>query len=159
MIRPPRAFWEPAQSVALKITLLWAGLSLGVAFLATPAKFLATTLTLPVALEVGRQTFQVYHWTEFGFVIVVLALGAGLARRGDWLWRLAVPSLILCAQVFWLMPALDERVSLIQAAAATVPSSSLHVVYIVGEGLKVLWLLVLGFSEDQQTPRGRIDGI
>ena len=42
---------------ALIVATLWLGLLLGVAFLATPAKFLAPGL-LPVALDVGR-TFAV----------------------------------------------------------------------------------------------------
>lgn len=37
----------------LLLAVLWAGLLLGVSFLATPVKFLAPSLSLPVALDVG----------------------------------------------------------------------------------------------------------
>ncbi len=43
-----------------QLLLIWAGVALGVAFVATPAKFLAPSLSLPVALDVGRHTFAVY---------------------------------------------------------------------------------------------------
>jgi hypothetical protein len=55
---------EPPSLVdrlSLRLLLLWAGLSAGVAFLATPAKFMAPSLSLPVALDVGRHTFRVYN--------------------------------------------------------------------------------------------------
>jgi ABC-type transport system involved in multi-copper enzyme maturation permease subunit len=34
--------------------ILWAGLILGVSFIATPVKFMAQHLTMPVALEIGK---------------------------------------------------------------------------------------------------------
>jgi hypothetical protein len=46
---------------ALIAAILWLGLLLGVSFLATPAKFLAPSLALPVALDVGRHTFAVFN--------------------------------------------------------------------------------------------------
>jgi hypothetical protein len=36
---------------------LWAGMLLGVSFIATPAKFLAPSLPLAQALDVGRSSF------------------------------------------------------------------------------------------------------
>lgn len=38
------------------VALVWAGMVLGVSFLATAAKFLALLLLRPVALDVGRHT-------------------------------------------------------------------------------------------------------
>jgi hypothetical protein len=46
------------------LALVWAGTLFGVSFLATPVKFLAPSLTLPVALDVGRQTFGVFSLVE-----------------------------------------------------------------------------------------------
>ena len=45
------------EHLATKLYLLWAGLAIGVAFLATPAKFLAPSLSLTVALELGWDPF------------------------------------------------------------------------------------------------------
>lgn len=53
---------------------LWLGLLLGVSFLATPAKFLAPSLTLPVALDVGRHTFFIFNKVEWLLSIVLLLL-------------------------------------------------------------------------------------
>lgn len=46
------------------VALVWAGMVLGVSFLATAAKFLVPSLPRPVALDVGRHTFQVFGWVE-----------------------------------------------------------------------------------------------
>lgn len=145
MIRP-QAF-RRRESLAVKLALVWAGLSGGVAFLATPAKFLAASLSLPVALEVGQQTFKVYHWVQFAVLIVLAAVAAAPGRRAAWTWRLAAPGLILALQAFWLIPALDVRVALIQASAA-VPASNLHLIYIALEAAKLLILLAIGFGGD-----------
>ena len=55
--------------------LFRAGLSVGVAFLATPARFLAPSLSLPAALDLGRQTFRAYHTTEVVRLAFALVLG------------------------------------------------------------------------------------
>jgi hypothetical protein len=38
------------------LIMLWAGVLIGVSFLAAPAKFNAATLTLPVAMDVGGRS-------------------------------------------------------------------------------------------------------
>jgi hypothetical protein len=59
--------------------MFWLGLLIGVAFLATPAKFLAPSLSLPVALDVGRQTFYVFNKVEWvmGAVLLLMLLNGG----------------------------------------------------------------------------------
>lgn len=138
--------------LAAKVALVWAGLSIGVSFLATPAKFLAPTLTLPVALEVGQQTFRVYHPVESVFAAAVILLGAGLGRRPRWAAAAAVPALLVAAQVFWLIPALDLRVAELQAGRPVAPSSE-HALYVALEGVKIVWLLILGLAGDLRAPR------
>ena len=54
------------------VSILWIGLLLGVSFLATPVKFQAPSLTLPVALDVGRQTFAVFNGVELGLSAVLM---------------------------------------------------------------------------------------
>jgi hypothetical protein len=41
------------------LLFVWSGLLIGVSFVATPARFLAPSLQLPQALDVGRWTFHV----------------------------------------------------------------------------------------------------
>lgn len=135
------------ERLGAKIYLLWAGVSLGVAFLATPAKFLAPSLTLPVALEVGQQTFRIYNGVELALLVLLLILGAGAKRRTHWYLAALVPGAVILAQALWLIPSLDLRVVAIQSGTPPLPLSNLHTVYVVLEALKVLWLLALGLGD------------
>jgi hypothetical protein len=139
------------ERLATKIYLLWAGLAIGVAFLATPTKFLAPSLSLTAALDVGRHTFKVYNAVELALVLVLLAMGAGARRRRRWYLGLLVPAFVVVAQALWLIPALDHRVSAILAGQPPAPSG-LHTVYIAAEGLKVLWLLTMGLGGSLSRP-------
>jgi hypothetical protein len=128
-----------------KLYLLWAGLSIGVALLATPAKFLAPSLTLPVALDVGQHTFRVYNDVELALLGIVLAVGIWSTERKRWYAAALLLGSLVLTQALWLIPALDLRVIAIQAGRSP-PSSYLHAVYIAAEVVKVFWLLVLGMG-------------
>lgn len=144
---------EFSARMAARLVLLWAGVAIGVAFLATPAKFLAPSLSLPVALDVGRQTFRVYNWVELGLVLLLMLLALGSNAPKRWVLRLSVPVLIVVAQALWLLPALDARVAIIQAGSGWPEPSRLHVVYIAAEALKVLWLIAVGCSGARDVTR------
>ena len=47
------------------VCLIWFGMTAGVSLLATPVRFTATTLTRPVALDVGRVVFAALNKAEF----------------------------------------------------------------------------------------------
>lgn len=126
--------WAP------RLALLWAGISIGVAFVATPAKFLAPSLSLPVALEVGRHTFRIYNALELGMAVVALGLALSSAARRRWLLAFAIPVLVVIAQALWFIPALDARVLMIQGGQ-TPPPSLLHAGFIALEAAKLLALL------------------
>lgn len=140
------------EQLGAKIALLWAGLSIGVAFLATPAKFTAPSLTLPVALEVGQQTFRVYNGVELLLLIALLVLGRWATAPSRWYLAVLAPAAVILAQRFWLIPALDLRVLAIQHGQAPLPPSQLHTIYIAAEALKVLWLLALGLGDLSASP-------
>ena len=125
---------------------LWAGVVLGVSFIATPAKFLAPSLSLPDALEVGRATFYVLRWIECGFVVLLIAallITFANIKLNVWFSIIAV---ILCLLVNYvgLQPALDERTKLIIAGEA-ITQSSQHKAYIVIEMIKLIALMVAGW--------------
>jgi hypothetical protein len=139
-----------------RLLVLWAGLAIGVAFVATPAKFLAPSLSLPVALDVGRRTFAVYNRLELA-LLLGLVLVVVLARRPRWLPALALPGLVVVLQAVWLIPALDARVGVILAGQSP-PPSTLHGVYIAAEALKVVALLLFGLAGPRRLhARGRSD--
>lgn len=120
----------------------WIGLVLGVSFLATVAKFNAPSLTLPVALDVGRHTFAPLARTEWA---LALLLGASIVLGARTPFRVAVfaaIAAILLGHAVWLLPALDARVETIIGGGTPAPSS-LHVAFIAGETVKVLLLLLL----------------
>lgn len=125
------------------LALVWAGMVLGVSFLATPAKFLAPSLPLPVALDVGRQTFRV-----FGRVEVVLAalLGLGVVvgrpvRRLD-----LVPGAVVVLQGLWLRPRLNARTRQVAQGRAAPRSSWPHLAFVACEAAKLTALLVIGLT-------------
>src|SRR3546814_5784194 len=106
----------------LSVSFLWAGMSLDVSFLATPAKFLAPSSTLPVALDVGRQTFAIFNWVEIGWSLALVGLVLVHAPT-RWVYgMIAVPCGIVALETAWLLPMLDARVEMI--IAGSMPSDS-----------------------------------
>lgn len=124
---------------------VWAGLLLGVAFVATPAKFLAPSLPLAQALDVGRWTFHVLSIIEWSLVatfvaIVVVWRGVIATHWVALLMCLLAIAAALALQTFAVRPLLDVRVLQIMRGDR-VPPSALHSVYIGLEALKLLLLL------------------
>jgi hypothetical protein len=126
---------------------VWLGLVLGVSFLASPIKFYAPTLDLPVALDVGRITFHLLNRIEWilSATLVYLAFLQHRSTRFEptsWILTGAV-LLIVALQTFWMLPVLDLRVEAI-LRGESVPPSALHSIYIGVELAKVTVLGVLG---------------
>jgi Domain of unknown function (DUF4149) len=137
---------ELARCVLGALAMLWAGVLIGVSFLAAPAKFDAPGLSLPVAMEVGRREFGALNLTELVLAVVTLALAA-YARPERTIWLglgLGLAALIVLVQWLWLLPALDARAELIIRGETPEPASW-HALYIGAEVLKLLALLVTGW--------------
>jgi hypothetical protein len=126
----------------LVVAALWLGMLVGVSFLATSAKFLAPSLTLPVALDVGRHTFAVFNKVEWVLAAVVLLMFAVGARAWTIGAGLIVAIALLLAESWWLLPVLDARVGMIIAGQQP-PPSHLHEVFIAFEAIKVAALLLV----------------
>ena len=140
---PPRSIAKRWWTAAvLIIAAIWLGMLLGVSFLATPAKFLAPTLPLPVALDVGRHTFAVFNKTEW--LLSALLLISVLAGDRTWPGRGAagVAILLVVAETVWLLPLLDLRIGMIMAGQRPVPSI-LHNLYIAFEVAKLVALVLV----------------
>jgi hypothetical protein len=129
------------------LAYLWVGLVFGVSFVATPVKFRAESLTLPVALDVGRATFHALGRIEWVLSAALLALFVRAALLGglDGLdWALAVGAIVIvAAQALWLIPRLDIRVESV-IAGDVLPRSQLHLVFVGFEFTKMLLLLGIG---------------
>jgi hypothetical protein len=126
------------------LIMLWAGVLIGVSFLAAPAKFNAATLTLPVAMDVGRQEFGTLNLAEIVLAVAALALAA-YGRVGRVIWfGLAIAAGVIALQALWLLPVLDARAEMI-IQGETPPRAPWHALYIAIEVLKLLALLVVGW--------------
>jgi len=145
---------RPRRTIARirqRVLVLWAGIAIGVAFLATPAKFLAPSLTLPVALDVGRQTFAIYNRAELALLVVLVAIGLASHAPRRWYLALAVPGAMVILQAVWLIPMLDHRVATILAGGTVPQNSNLHAAYIAAELIKIVALAGFGFSASEPT--------
>jgi Domain of unknown function (DUF4149) len=142
------ATWDRRLAIARcalgALIMLWAGVLIGVSFLAAPAKFDAPGLTLPLALEVGRREFGALNLAELALAVVTLALAA-YARPERTVWLgLGLAAAIVALQWLWLLPALDARAELIIRGETPAPAPW-HALYIGAEVLKLLTLLVVGW--------------
>ncbi|MBS4005551.1 MAG: DUF4149 domain-containing protein [Afipia sp.] len=126
----------------LMLASAWAGFLIGVSFLATPVKFLAPSLTLPVALDVGRQTFTVFNRCEIALAIVMLLLVVWERRSKTSIGLAAILALIVLTQTIWMLSVLDTRVETILQGGALAPSS-LHTLYIIVECVKLALLVAI----------------
>jgi len=137
-VRPmTRTFKSPLVDIAhLLVPVLWLGLLIGVSFIATPAKFVATSLTLPIAVDVGRVTFAFFNEIEWGmFALLVIAIvlsGPSPFASG----ATVVVGICLIVQTIWLLPVMNGRIADI-VAGGTPPQSAHHLLYIVADVLKV----------------------
>lgn len=125
---------------------------LGVSFLATPVKFLAPSLTLPVALDVGRQTFGIFSIVEVvaSLTVLTVAVLSG-GRRRNVVLAVLVGSLV-AAQFAWLLPVLDARVEII-LQGGTPENSHLHNLYIAIDFAKLLMLSAICWHAQASSPR------
>jgi hypothetical protein len=133
---------QPNNAFQLAVLIaagVWLGLLIGVSFIATPIKFSADSLSLPVALEIGRVTFALLNRIEWAMLVLLIG-SSWIARRSPFgHWNAHALCLILVAQTFWLLPVLDARVGAILAGSAVVPSYH-HWVYIGADGTKLVLL-------------------
>jgi hypothetical protein len=145
--RPKQGSGAVALQLLSATCLVWAGVVIGVSFLATPAKFLAPTLTLSVALDIGRHTFGVLRPVEIAWATLTLVLAWLCRTRLGLRFRLGLAALwaTLALELLWLVPTLDAR-ALRMVAGETIPPTYHHVVYISLEILKLLLLLGLGWA-------------
>jgi hypothetical protein len=126
------------------ISFIWFGMTAGISMLATPARFTASTITRPIALDVGRQVFGVLNKAEFVALIILLVITRISGKARSYLSLCGVLALILLAQAMWLLPELAARTDMIIAGIEPGPSIA-HAAYSILELSKLLLLLYLGF--------------
>jgi len=129
------------ERAASGLIYAWAGGAIAGSMIAAPAKFQAPSLTLPVALDVGRAQFFWLGIAEAACACALLLLLAAARRLPA--WPLAAALAVLALQRLWIMPALDSR-TLAIIAGQPVAESSLHLAYAACETLKICCLVWAG---------------
>jgi hypothetical protein len=123
--------------------LVWLGMILGVSFVATPLKFQLPSVSLEMALAIGRLVFGVFNKIEI-VVAVLMALLVILSKQRDKsVVALGIVWLALALQTLWLLPALLARIEMIIQVQKP-PPSVLHSIYVTLEVVKALALAVYG---------------
>lgn len=124
---------------------LWIGFVCAISFMEAWLKFRAPGITLTLGLGVGRLVFGALNKMELLFALVITISFIVNSQNNYWFkkWYYILPILLLLAQTFWLLPALDARAELI-ISSVTVPESNLHFIYVGTELFKVITLFVLG---------------
>lgn len=131
------------QVIGAAAAFIWLGMVLAISFLATPLKFRAPGITLPLGLGIGRLVFRALNSTEISLATVLLA-GLIMYRPGVAGWvLLGVTGVLLATQTGLLRPRLDRRAGQI-ITGQNPPPSRLHLAYIALEILKVAALIALG---------------
>ncbi len=136
------------------IALVWLGVILGVSFLATPVKFMAPSLDLPTALEVGRVTFRMLANVEWIFAVLLLLSAFWTRTRVP--WSIFVVLGIVALETLWLLPTLGARTDAIRAGTMP-PPSYLHDLFIVGELLECAALVHAAWAMSRR-PRPNAQG-
>ncbi len=137
---------------AVMAAALWAGVVIGISFIAQPAKFKISELALPVALEVGRRIFNVMHVVECAFALVALLSVTFAGQAGgrlasfDSRWLIYAAAIILFIQIRFLMPPLSKRVDAV-LSGKTLPPASLHFYFAFLEVLKTGLLIAFSLSQ------------
>lgn len=127
------------------ISLIWAGMILGISFLESWVKFRAPNLTKAVGLEVGRLVFSYFHYVQYGLclAIIITSLCTKLLPSGYTALIGLIIVFLIQSTVF--LPSLNNRVSLIIAGNQP-PPSHVHAYYGVAEIIKLLLLCYLGIN-------------
>ncbi|AKH98804.1 protein of unknown function (DUF4149) [Hoeflea sp. IMCC20628] len=130
------------EAITAFIAITWLGMLLGVSFIATPVKFQAPSLSLPVALEIGRVTFSLFSKIEWATAALLILSGLACKRRILSLLFCAGLAAILTAETSWLLPILDIRVEAIISGTPT-PADWHHFLYVGLEMIKATLLIAL----------------
>jgi len=135
-----------AHVIYLISSVFWIGLLIGVSFIATPVKFLAPSLTRPVALDVGRVTFAI--WNDIEWLVLALLVPSLVFMNIDHFSAVAtfVLGILLLLQSAVLLPVLNERVMVIQSGKHP-PSSADHRNYIVIDIVKLCILAAIVWKQ------------
>lgn len=124
---------------------IWAGMILGISFLASWVKFSTPSLTKPIGLDVGRTVFRSFHKVQCILFVAIIFFGIFAEfKLTNWTIMLVLAG-ISSLQFIWLFPKLSKDVDII-LSGNLISDSYTHAVYGVCEIGKFLILILLGVS-------------
>lgn len=134
------------RQYSIIFTFIWIGFVGAISFMEAWLKFQAPGITTELGLGIGQLVFGALNKVEITCALVILGIlyysrvtSKSLVITPYFL----IAILLLVLQTLWLLPALDERASLI-IQGLPVPESSLHLIYVIAEIGKVVVLFIHG---------------
>jgi len=130
------------------IYLLWSGIIIGVSFIATIIKFYAEDITIPIALSIGKVTFNLQIIIDLIILSVIALLTVYYYYQ-----KLKIPAIhiilfifllcIIIIQKFYMLPVLDTRINM-RLNGKELSDTWHHNGYIIMETSKVIITLIAG---------------
>lgn len=136
---------EKLYPLPVFICFIWAGLVLGISFIEAPLKFQAPGITLGLGLGIGRIVFGALNKIELVLLTALIVVTFLSNPSSKTILIIAALLFILLLQTLWLLPSLDARADSIINNKPLPDGNSLHVFYVMGELIKLLNLIFLGF--------------
>lgn len=126
--------------------IFWLGFFMAISFMEAPLKFTAPGISIAQGLQIGRLVFGALNKCEWVLLLMVLYT-CFLNRPGTLVMCLTiVVCVILAAETFWLLPALDAR-AIQYISGHRRQDTAMHWWYIILEVGKVPALFIIGWKE------------
>ncbi|RKD89770.1 hypothetical protein [Mangrovibacterium diazotrophicum] len=131
----------------------WAGLISAISFLEAWIKFRADGVTREIGLSIGSLVFTVLNRIELTILLIIWLLLFLQNKRHVFKIvseniLICLISLVLLLQTIWLLPNLVHRAE--EIIAGNQPSSSsVHMVFIIFEAIKLILLVILSFKANR----------
>lgn len=136
------------SSFVIMPIFVWLGFVCAISFMEAWLKFQAPNLSLSTGLEVGKIVFAALNKVE-GFLALVVFIFVYFERKKINYSKIicfTIPIFILIVQTFFLMPHLNKRAEAL-TKGLEITHSYVHFYYIALEGIKVIFLFILGIYE------------
>ena len=132
--------------LSIAVPFVWFGAVAAISFMEAPLKFSAPGVTIPLGLGIGQLVFHMLNRIE---IVLSLVLAASMFFTRP-VGRLSliffgIAAAMLTVQTFGLYPLLDARAEAVINGTAA-PFSSLHIIYIATETVKLITLAALGVT-------------
>lgn len=131
---------EAARYAQLILPVFWLGMVAAISFLEAPIKFRAPGVSLAIGLGIGRKVFTALNAVELVLALILAASCMAAKPDAPALTFFVLVALVLVVQVVVIRPRLCRRSDRI-LAGEDLPRSTMHLVYIAFELVKVVLLV------------------